>query len=165
MKSFGNDISSNYRSLSFLNSNIASEFLLCLSQTLNFDQGVIARLPVLNLNGDLNHIERLVEIHKDDWDSHETSWDFSGNILIKFKNDFSKLEELWNRFEEDQKSLAQEVVELETLNNKWLSNIYGLDSIVDITPNVNQITLNKPDREKDSKRLDLFRFGLHDGSL
>ncbi len=159
MKSFGNDISSNYRSLSFLNSNIASEFLLCLSQTLNFDQGVIARLPVLNLNGDLNHIERLVEIHKDDWDSHETSWDFSGNILIKFKNDSSKLEELWNRFEKDQKSLAQEVVELETLNNKWLSNIYGLDSIVDITPNVNQITLNKPDREKDSKRLISFALG------
>lgn len=159
MKSFGNDTHSNYRSLSFLNSNIASEFLLCLSQTLNFDQGVIARLPVLNLDGDLIHIERLIQIHKDDWNCNETSWGFPENILIKYKNHFSKMEFIWNQYHEDGKSLRQEVIELETINNKWLLNIYDLGSIIDTAPNTNHITLIKPDREKDCQRFISYAIG------
>ena len=71
--------------MALLNSIVASYFSKCLSGTLNFEVGVLARIPVNN-NIFNQKVEMLsqdcVGIAKTDWDSFETSWDFKKHPLI-----------------------------------------------------------------------------------
>ncbi|HCB2140407.1 TPA: BREX-1 system adenine-specific DNA-methyltransferase PglX, partial [Escherichia coli] len=69
--------------LGFMNSISATNFMSVLSQTLNFDQGVISRLPIKNIEN-YNEVDELISLHKLDWDISETSWDFSGSPTLKF---------------------------------------------------------------------------------
>lgn len=72
--------------LAFCNSKIAFEMLKILAPTINFQAGDIGRLPILEL-GNLNSavvelVEENIEISQQDWDAHETSWDFKRHPLV-----------------------------------------------------------------------------------
>lgn len=74
-----------YPIMGLLNSKVANEFSRYLSGTLNFEVGVLSRIPVASKIFD-ESISRIVEenikISKQDWDSFETSWDFKKHPLI-----------------------------------------------------------------------------------
>jgi hypothetical protein len=61
--------------LGFLNSNVANHFVSALSETINYDQGIIARLPVA-MQSDSTAATVAIKISEDDWNSFETSWGF-----------------------------------------------------------------------------------------
>ena len=70
--------------IAVLNSCVIREILKMISPTLNYEVGQIATLPITQ---DRNYeIVRLsqncISISKQDWDAHETSWDFETNPLI-----------------------------------------------------------------------------------
>lgn len=88
--------SENKRSLVYIlglcNSNVIMTILKAISPTLNYEVGQIANLPVI-----FDRQETVVSITNDnislsrqDWDSYETSWDFTVNPLIK------QLDSLWD---------------------------------------------------------------------
>ncbi|MEE2959755.1 MAG: BREX-1 system adenine-specific DNA-methyltransferase PglX [Myxococcota bacterium] len=63
--------------LGYLNSSVAQECIQVFSQTLNFEQGAISKLPVGRLHVDGHErLKSMVAIAREDWNSSELSWDF-----------------------------------------------------------------------------------------
>ena len=71
--------------LSFANSQVALEQLGAIAPTLNYEVGQVAALPVINLSAEGVHIlaAKAVDQAKADWDSFETSWEFTRNPLVE----------------------------------------------------------------------------------
>ena len=73
-----------------LNSAIVKRILSSLNESINFNKGDIARLPILKEALDNDSIickaEECIEIAKTDWDSFETSWDFVTHPFVKYAN-------------------------------------------------------------------------------
>lgn len=78
--------------MALLNSNVAKEYFYVLAPTVNFGPDQIKNMPLIISKRD--EVEKIVNqtinISKLDWDSYETSWDFSVNPLIK------QLDSLWD---------------------------------------------------------------------
>ena len=72
--------------MGMLNSKPTSLILSCLSPTLNYEVGHICSIPVLTINEDnvIQIIKNCINITKQDWDAHETSWDFEISPLLEF---------------------------------------------------------------------------------
>lgn len=69
--------------LGYLNTTVAKLFFEMLAPTINLTAGTIAKIPYLRDLGLANDIpSQNIAISKQDWDSHETSWDFRLNELI-----------------------------------------------------------------------------------
>jgi type II restriction/modification system DNA methylase subunit YeeA len=78
--------------LGLLNSKISKILLEVLSPTLDFNSGVISKIPFIKINDNYSIsffstlINQSVDISNTDWDSRETSWDFQQNELIRCKS-------------------------------------------------------------------------------
>ncbi len=72
----------------FLNSCVAKEYLNLLSPTLNFMVGPVTSLPIVNYDYNIlnSKVKDCYWTSKDDWDAHETSWDFKTNELVSLLN-------------------------------------------------------------------------------
>ncbi len=70
--------------LAFLNSKVALELLGFLSPTLNYEAGHIGNLPIcFQENSNVERITKQnISLSKSDWDSFETSWDFTKHPLV-----------------------------------------------------------------------------------
>jgi hypothetical protein len=70
--------------LGFLNCNIASYILKIIAPTLNFQVGNISSLPVASIFIDEieNTAKHCISISIEDWNIHETSWDFKTTPLF-----------------------------------------------------------------------------------
>lgn len=72
--------------IGFLNTKISNIITSLLNPTLSTQIGDIVKIPLKNDTGKANNIERISEINisisKQDWDAHETSWDFKANELL-----------------------------------------------------------------------------------
>jgi len=127
--------------LSFCNSKIARKILEILSPTLNFELGQVSSLPYLSIESDYEKIEKLIANSKSDWDSYETSWDFSSLPLLdtSYRGDtlvstYENLRAHWNE-------MTLEMQRLEEENNRIFIEAYGLED--ELTPDVplKEITL------------------------
>lgn len=70
----------------YLNTKIVAQILKIIQPTFNFDSGPISQLP-FKIDRDkepiISDIVRYnISISKQDWDAHETSWDFQRNELL-----------------------------------------------------------------------------------
>lgn len=143
----------------FLHSKIGSELLKITSPTLDFNPGSLANLPLLDVN--LVDIERMFDkavcSSKEDWDSYETSWDFTQNPIIRTQQ--PNLEQAFNTWQQQNANAVAEMKRLEEENNKLFIDAYGLQD--ELKPDVpdEQITLTRADREKDSQRLVSYALG------
>ena len=76
--------------LAYVNTVVFHYFMNLLSQTLNFEVGQIGSQRLLIVETLQNEIEEIVKknisMSKSDWDSFETSWDFSIHPLIMFSH-------------------------------------------------------------------------------
>lgn len=139
--------------IGYLNSKVTYTFLQCLSPTLNFNQGDIARIPIIFNDSKKSCIIKLVteniSLSKVDWDSYETSWDFSKHPFLNLKGKtIDQSFNNWERFAAKQfyKLKANE----EELNFIFIE-IYGFQD--EITPEVDEkdVTIRKADLERDIK--------------
>lgn len=73
-----------YYLLGFLCSAVSLDYLRLFNPTMSFTNGDIQRIPIIN--GSSNSIDLFVrnniDISRQDWDAHETSWDFQANELL-----------------------------------------------------------------------------------
>jgi type II restriction/modification system DNA methylase subunit YeeA len=130
-----------------LNSIIAAVALSSLSQTLNFEQGQIARIPV---NFDVcSPVDEMVGLARTDWDNFETSWDFRDLPLLRPGLKGATLEASWRNWEAHCTAAIRRMQELETENNRLFITAYGLDG--ELQPEVpeEQITLARADAHRD----------------
>lgn len=76
----------------FINSAVSKYILTMISPTLNYEAGHIASLPIVGEKNEKveEYVNSNIILSKCDWDSYETSWDFTVNPLIK------QLNSLWD---------------------------------------------------------------------
>lgn len=156
----------------FLNSNTSEEILKCISPTLNYEAGQIQILPLIIDNnfdqiGDI--VENNISLAKDDWDSFETSWDFSIHPLIEYKTGagYEKNITKWNYLIKNSfdswKINCDKKFELLKQNEEELNrifiDIYGLQE--ELTPEIEDkdITIRLADKERDIKSLISYAVG------
>ncbi|HFF5122586.1 TPA: SAM-dependent methyltransferase, partial [Acinetobacter baumannii] len=101
--------------------------------------------------------DEAIKFSKIDWDSYETSWDFTRNPIIRTQQ--PNLEQAFNTWQQQNTNAVAEMKRLEEENNKLFIEAYGLQD--ELTPDVpdEQITLTRANREKDSQRLVSYALG------
>ena len=137
---------------SILNSNVISTILQLISPTLNYEVGQIATLPIPKLDELYTYdiAKRNILISKQDWDAHETSWDFEENELIALQKEglgtitagfgdtnlmkYSDLELLYMEYEAKWREKFIQLHSNEEELNRQFIEIYGLQD--ELTPDV-----------------------------
>lgn len=149
-----------YVGLGLLNTKFADYWSKILNPTMHFQSGDFRKLTLgsdyISANTE-NIVKNLILMAKADWDSYETSWDFTENPLIRTQQ--TNLEQSFNTWQQQNKAAVAEMKQLEEENNKLFIDAYGLED--ELTPDVpdEQITLTRADREKDSQRLVSYAIG------
>ena len=151
--------------LSLMNTNFSQYLLKSILPTLHFDIGYVGLLPIIIDNKHIDEISNIVQnsinLSKQDWDSFETSWDFTTHPLIELKNgagygrDVSK----WNYRISDSFETWKEICEerFNTLKkneeelNKIFIDIYGLQDELTPEEDDKDVTVRKADRVRDIK--------------
>lgn len=122
-----------------LNSKITMNNLRIMNPTLNFQAGNIASLPIIfpKQESTKQTIDSLtqecIDISKEEWDSRETSWDFTKNELLKYKSD-SKIETAYNNYCSYWKEKFYKLHANEEELNRLFIDIYELGD--ELTPDV-----------------------------
>ena len=89
--------------LSLLNTKIVDYILKFISPTMNYQSGDMSKLPIVYADADKENSKIIyltqdcIDISKEEWDSRETSWDFTKHELLKHKSD-SKIETSYNNY-------------------------------------------------------------------
>ena len=131
-----------HKMLMMLNSKIAANVLEALTPTLNYVTGDIIRIPVCSFNNiSKKDILLILEKAKKDWDSYETSWDFSILPLLDFNQNQPTLKATYKNVSAHWQSRTLETQRLEEENNRIFIEAYGLQD--ELTPDVplSEITL------------------------
>ncbi|WP_026508806.1 BREX-1 system adenine-specific DNA-methyltransferase PglX [Butyrivibrio sp. MC2013] len=114
--------------IALLCSNVGAGYLEFLSPTVSFEVGNLSKVPFYYDEGVADKIEAMadkcINLCKEDWDLHETSWDFSSHPFLKY--DVKRLEDAYNLFDEDNKSRRDELRTYEERINEILIDEYGL---------------------------------------
>lgn len=127
---------------SFLNSKIMNRYLDFLSPTLNYQPGDIAKVLFLKKCLNLSPKNKeLIIISKNDWDSYETSWDFTTLPLISPDYLSPTIEASYQKLRTHWQEMTREMQSLEEENNNIFIEAYGLQD--ELTPDVplSEITL------------------------
>ena len=116
--------------LGLFNSCVANDILNILNPTISYQAGNIRSVPLLIEHTEKVEklVEKALEISKQDWNSFETSWDFTSHPLVRIaKADntvlLSKAYEKWETICE---SRFQKLKETEEELNSIFIDIYGL---------------------------------------
>ena len=129
----------------FLCSRLSFEFLKLSNPTLNFQVANINALPWCGAGGrekEVNIVvKRLVDIGRSDWDSYETSWDFTVLPLLSPDSHQPTLKATYQKLRAHWREMTLEMQRLEEENNRIFIEAYGLQD--ELTPEVplNEITL------------------------
>jgi len=132
--------SSLYSLISGLNTSLWMELIGVINPTLNYSAGVLQKTPIPKFPNPSNAV-RLIEIAKSDWDSCETSWDFSTLPLLQSDYLQSSLKATYTTLRQHWQEMTRETQRLEEENNRIFIDAYGLQD--ELTPDVplEEITL------------------------
>ena len=139
--------------LGLINSKVGNDILSDINPTLNCQVENVLLLPVFEKiyqSFIQNKIEKCISISKQDWDAHETSWDFEENELIALQKaglgtitagfgettvmKYSDLELLYMEYEAKWREKFNQLHANEEELNRQFIEIYGLQD--ELTPDV-----------------------------
>ena len=151
--------------LGFLCTSVASGLMKLLNPTMNIQAGNVGDLPLLmselrSVRGQIEAcVDEAVQIARADWNSFEASWEFACCPLLGSECRVSTIESSWDRWSKNCVNRTQRMRELEREINRMFIHAYGLQ--MEFSPEVpdEQITLARPDREQDMKRLISYALG------
>ncbi len=145
--------------LAFLNSKVSDSILKIINPTLNYGAGSIANLPVVFPECGVPEIEdsarRCVELAREDWNSFETSWDFTEHPFVSAvssmtqrgeKVSLKKAFEIWKIVADDR---FNELKTIEEELNRTFINIYGLSGELNPEIDDKEISVRKADLQRD----------------
>lgn len=123
---------------SYLNSKVAYFLLKIIAPTIGFEVGQISRLPYMELGIEPSI---LVRLSKNDWNSYETSWDFTRLPLLDPDYCPPTVKAAYENLRAHWQEMTLEMQRLEEENNGIFIDAYGLQD--ELTPDVplNEITL------------------------
>lgn len=88
---------------------------------------------------DSTGVERLTEIFRADWDSRETSWDFARPPYLR--GGHSLLQDAFDDWYRRSCETAEEAQRLETGNNRYWADVYGLAEEVEVDVPLSRVSL------------------------
>ncbi len=141
-----------YELLGFLTSKVAIDLLKILSPTMTFEIGQLSKLPYILVN--LLSVQELVKsniaVSRTDWDSFETSWDFTRHPLVR---GVSTVAEAFRAWEAECAGRFNQLKANEEELNRIFIDIYGLQD--ELTPEVEDrdVTVRKADLGRDVRSL------------
>lgn len=126
--------------LTLLNSTTAAHFLKMLSPTVSLNIGEIMNIPALSV-GKYNEgiCRQLIDIFRADWDARETSWDFARPPYLR--GGHSLLQDAFDDWYHRSCDTADEAQRLETENNRYWADVYGLVDEVEIDVPLSRVSL------------------------
>ena len=126
--------------LNFMNSKVFEKLYSEISPTLNFQSGDVARVPFIGPFV-IEDSSTLIALSKSDWDSYETSWDFTILPLLDAGYREATLAETYHALRNHWNEKTLEMQRLEEENNQIFIEAYGLED--ELTPDVplKEITL------------------------
>ena len=134
--------------IGFLNSKLCQLYLSLLNESLNYNQGDIAKLPIIFENVDLvvAKVVTSIDIVKKDWDSFETSWDFQHHPLLR---NVPTIAEAFIQWQAECADRFNQLKANEEELNRIFIDIYGLQD--ELTPEVEDkdVTVRKADLGRD----------------
>jgi type II restriction/modification system DNA methylase subunit YeeA len=128
--------------IGYLNTHFANGFSKVLNPTMHFQTGDFRNMPVPEIIHCREWKEtalKLIDIHKADWDSKETSWGFTSNELIKHRNKKTKYS--FTSLVEYRENVVSNAFKLEKWLNDSLSSSIGLSEPVLDSAILSSITL------------------------
>lgn len=139
--------------ISLLNSKVALKYLSFIAPTIDFKVGDVILVPVFsgtfNNEDILKYSKNNIDLSKSDWDSFETSWDFTAHPLVKnHVNTISEAYSLWDKECNDR--FNQLKTNEEELNRIFI-DIYGLQEELDPYVEDKDVTVRKADIVRDIK--------------
>ncbi|MDD3543645.1 MAG: BREX-1 system adenine-specific DNA-methyltransferase PglX, partial [Petrimonas sp.] len=147
-----------YTILAITNSKLFQTVLNFQNPTLNNPPGLIASMPLLRFQKEnLPDIKINISISRQDWDAHETSWDFQTNELIALSQEgvgcikasindepvmnYSSLELLYQEYKTKWTTMFHQLHANEEELNRQFIDIYGLqDELIPDVP-LEEITI------------------------
>ena len=150
-----------YYILAFCNSKVISEFLMVLNPTIHYQGGDIGNIPLIWDKCHFYIINDFVQanicITKQDWDSFETSWDFTVHPLVK--NHVSTIKEAYSLWSKECDDRFNQLKANEEELNRIFIDIYGLQDELDPYVEDKDVTVKKADLKRDIKSLISYAVG------
>ena len=138
--------------IGLLNSKISESIFKLLSPTLSVLSGDIAKIPIKYANEEevKTIVKNTVTISKEDWDAHETSWNYYSNPIVTLRNEVVtngsldssfKLSAFVEQFESIWEERFNQLHQNEEELNRLFIEIYGMQD--ELSPEVpkNEITI------------------------
>lgn len=129
--------------LGYLNSKLCEFFLKFRTQTLNFLSGDITSIPknIENSPQIPSNTTRCLSITQNDWDSYETSWDFTRLPLLHRDHRQPTLKASYQSLHAHWREMTLEMQRLEEENNRIFIDAYGLQDELTSGVPLSEITL------------------------
>lgn len=142
---FENSASDRIRMLAFLNSSTAQLILDLLTPGLNYTSTEIGLLPWDEESSSRESItklgEELVECATIDWADVETSREFSSPSWLNGASSDCSLKDSYGIWASRQRQVSNRQREMESKNNRWFAELYGLEEEVAIDVEPSKVSL------------------------
>jgi len=146
--------------VSLMNSSLILQLAKLIMPTLDYKCGDVKKLPYLEFERSRVQANGLamMNLAKDDWNSFETSFDFTKHPMVG-RAHVGAIDESWKSWENDLNKAFERMRSLEQENNTIFISAAGLDG--EMSPQVGDghITLARPNKEKEAQRLISYAVG------
>lgn len=150
---FANNHATHLAVLGLMNSSVAMAFLTVLCPTLDFGEGAVGKVPVeeANRDGADLQIEQNISLCKTDWDSFETSWDFTTHPLAQPGEPL--IERQFARWSVECRERFDTLKANEEALNRIFARIYHMEGEVPIEVPDDKVSVRLADEARDVKSL------------
>lgn len=141
---FASEGNSLHFALALMNTRVVEKALLAISPTLDFHEGPIGRVPVIEVAVPkvCQNAKLAVSVARADWDAQETSWDFTTSPLLAPEHRKGTLSESYESLRMYWHHATAELRRIEEENNRIFIDAYGLTDEIDPRVDVSEITIN-----------------------
>lgn len=144
--------------LGLLNSTIGQYYLDIRNETINYQPGDIANIPILM--NKIKEVELIVKenikLSKEDWDSFEVSWDFDRSPMIE---PYEKISDVFNFYKQKTKERFRRIKLNEERLNSIFIDMYDLSNKLNYTIEDKYITIHKAELQSSIKELISYSIG------
>ncbi len=141
--------------VAYLNSKFTATISNIINPTINLSNGVVAKFPYMVLDNDnYRYLSKsAISISKQDWDAHETSWDFRENELVRLwkkrrgegelalKGTAQSIESLVDEYKQFWEGQFMQLHSNEEELNRQFIDIYGLQDELKPDVPLDEITI------------------------
>ena len=146
--------------LAFVNSKVAVAAFEFIAPTMNLTAGNMNKLPIIYApNTEIDEmVKQNIDLAKEDWDSFESSWDFSYHPYVKIYHR-RYIREASKEWEQSCDARISLVKMNEEKINAYFINLYGLEEELDPNLRDEEITISRANIKRDIKSLISYAVG------